>query len=134
MAGTSETDRLMSEINVTPFVDVMLVLLIIFMVTAPMMIQGVDVALPTTTSAPMETDENNITITVDKRERVFINDTQVQLDMLGEKIGAIYAQNRELRFFLRADKDVRYGLVIRVMADVKEAGVPRLGGHYRASF
>ncbi|ACL04833.1 MULTISPECIES: protein TolR [Desulfatibacillum] len=127
MAGTSETDRLMSEINVTPFVDVMLVLLIIFMVTAPMMVQGVDVALPTTTSAPMETDESNVTITIDKRERVYINDAQIQIDMLGQKIAAIYDQNRDLRFFLRADKDVRYGLVVRVMADVKEAGIPRLG-------
>ncbi|MBI9074277.1 MAG: protein TolR [Desulfatibacillum sp.] len=127
MAGVSETDRLMSDINVTPFVDVMLVLLIIFMVTAPMMVQGVDVALPATTSATMETDENNITITIDKKERVYINDSQIQVEMLGEKVGAIFAQNRDLRFFLRADKDVRYGLVVRIMADVKEAGVPKLG-------
>ncbi len=127
MAGVSETDRLMSDINVTPFVDVMLVLLIIFMVTAPMMVQGVDVALPETTSAPMETDENNITITIDKRERVYINDTLIQLEMLKDKVGAIYQQNRELRFFLRADKDVRYGMVVRIMADVKEAGIAKLG-------
>lgn len=127
MAGVGQTDKLMSEINVTPFVDVMLVLLIIFMVTAPMMVQGVDVALPETTSAPMETDEDNITITINKEQQIYVNDMRVDLGVLRDKVYGIHSNHPENRFFLRADKAVPYGLVVRVMADIKDAGVADLG-------
>lgn len=127
MAGVGETDRLMSEINVTPFVDVMLVLLIIFMVTAPMMVQGMDVALPQTTSAPMETDEENITITIDRKQHIYINDVRIAVEQFKNKVTGIHSNRRDSRFFLRADKNVPYGLVVRVMADIKQAGVDKLG-------
>ena len=78
-AGGSDSG-LMSEINVTPFVDVMLVLLIIFMVTAPMMVQGVDVSLPEASSAPLQSDQEHLVITVDKNQQVFINELQVEMD------------------------------------------------------
>ncbi len=127
MAGVGDTNRLMSDINVTPFVDVMLVLLIIFMVTAPMMVQGVDVALPETASAPMDTDEDNITITINKEQQVYINDMRVDVGMVRDKVSGIHSNHPGNRFFLRADKDVPYGLVVRIMADVKEAGIANLG-------
>ncbi len=127
MAGVSETDRLMSEINVTPFVDVMLVLLIIFMVTAPMMVQGVDVALPETVAKSMDTDEENVTISIDKKQRIFINDVLFPVEKVRQQVAEMHENRPDLRFFLRADKDIPYGLVARIMADVKDAGVSKLG-------
>jgi len=86
MALWGNSDRLMSDINVTPFVDVMLVLLVIFMVTAPMMMQGVDVALPETTSQPLIAEKEHLIITINNKNQVFINDYQVAFDFLQEKL------------------------------------------------
>ena len=86
MAIGSGSDRLMSDINVTPFVDVMLVLLIIFMVTAPMMVQGVDVALPEVSAQPMESEKENITVTIDRENNIYINDFQLPLTALRDKL------------------------------------------------
>ena len=119
--------ELMSEINVTPFVDVMLVLLIIFMVTAPMMMQGVDVALPQATAEPLPTKEQHLIITVDREQKVFINDFQVDLEFLGKKLQAILRGRTDRDVFLKADRDIPYGTVVRVMAEIKEAGVEKLG-------
>jgi len=85
----------MSDINVTPFVDVMLVLLIIFMVTAPMMMQGVDVSLPKTTSEPLPSKEDHIIITIDSSNRIYINDYHVTLDFLKEKLIKIFQGRRD---------------------------------------
>ena len=82
MAIESNADRLMSDINVTPFVDVMLVLLVIFMVTAPMMMQGVDVALPEATAKPLVSQKDNLVITIDKEQHIHINDFAVESDFL----------------------------------------------------
>ena len=127
MAIGSGSDRLMSDINVTPFVDVMLVLLIIFMVTAPMMVQGVDVALPEVSAKPMVTDKENLTVTIDRESNVYINDFQVRTDFLREKLEKILAGKTDREVFFRADKDVPYGMVVSVMAEIKAAGVEKLG-------
>ena len=117
----------LSEINVTPFVDVMLVLLIIFMVTAPMMMQGVDVSLPETTAEPLKSEKENLVITINKDNNVFINDYQVTVDFLKEKLAKILEGRRDREVFLKADKDISYGTVVQVMAEIKGAGVEKLG-------
>jgi biopolymer transport protein TolR len=127
MAIGSGSDRLMSDINVTPFVDVMLVLLIIFMVTAPMMVQGVDVALPEVTAKPMVTEKENLTVTIDRETNIYINDFQVRMDFLKEKLEKILQGRSDREVFFRADKDVPYGVVVSVMAEIKAAGVEKLG-------
>jgi biopolymer transport protein TolR len=120
-------DRLMSDINVTPFVDVMLVLLIIFMVTAPMMIQGVDVSLPEATSAPMASDNEQLIVTIDKNNQVYINDLRVGAENLKEKLSQILKNITDQEVYLRADKTVSYGMVVYVMSEVKGAGIEKLG-------
>ena len=127
MAIGSGSDRLMSDINVTPFVDVMLVLLIIFMVTAPMMVQGVDVALPEVSATPMVTEKENLTVTIDREANIYINDFQVRMDFLKDKLEKILAGKTDREVFFRADKDVSYGVVVSVMAEIKAAGVDKLG-------
>jgi len=117
----------MSDINVTPLVDVMLVLLIIFMVTAPMMMQGIDVSLPHTTSNPLPADKENLIITVDVKGQIFINDYKVDLDALQLKLKKILEGRSDRNVFLRADKAVSYGVVARVMSEIRNVGVNRLG-------
>ncbi|MFZ0134582.1 MAG: protein TolR [Desulfobacterales bacterium] len=117
----------MSEINVTPFVDVMLVLLIIFMVTAPMMTQGVDVALPEATAEPLPADTEHLMISIDNKGAVFINDVTVTVDDLGEKLKRIMSNRSDRGVYLKADKDIAYGTVVRVMSEIKLAGVEKLG-------
>ncbi len=117
----------MSDINVTPFVDVMLVLLIIFMVTAPMMIQGLNVDLPEATAKPLESEKEHLIITVDKDSRVFINDFQVTVDFLREKLEKILQGRTDREVYLKADKNIPYGIVVQVMAEIKAAGVEQLG-------
>lgn len=127
MIAGGSNNGLMSEINVTPFVDVMLVLLIIFMVTAPMMVQGVDVSLPEASSEPLQSDQEHLVITVDKNQQVFVNELQVELDFLQEKLRKILEGREDRQVFLKADRDIAYGTVVRVMAEVKGAGVEKLG-------
>ena len=117
----------MSDINVTPFVDVMLVLLIIFMVTAPMMMQGVDVNLPEASSEPLEADDKSLLVSIDHQKRVFINDIQVSVEDLGEKLQKIFKGRSDRELYLKADKDIPYGTVVRVMSEIKQAGVEKLG-------
>ena len=127
MTAGGNNSQLMSDINVTPFVDVMLVLLIIFMVTAPMMMQGVDVSLPEATAEPLESEKEHLIITIDNNHQVFINDFQVTIDGLGEKLQKILQGRSDREVFLKADKDISYGTVVQVMAEVKGAGVEKLG-------
>jgi biopolymer transport protein TolR len=117
----------MSDINVTPLVDVMLVLLIIFMVTAPMMMQGVDVNLPKTTTRHIKTQEDPLLLTVNKQGEIFLERHKIQLEGLDTKIKKIFENRREKEVLLRADKDVPYGFVIKVIANVKRAGIDKLG-------
>ena len=127
MTGGGSNGRLMSDINVTPLVDLMLVLLIIFMVTAPMMMQGVDVSLPEATAEPLESEKEHLIITIDKENQVFISDFQVTVEFLGEKLKKILEGRSDREVYLKADKDISYGTVVRVMAEIKGAGVEKLG-------
>jgi biopolymer transport protein TolR len=119
--------RLMSDINVTPLVDVMLVLLIIFMVTAPMMMQGVEVNLPKTTTKNIKTPEEPLILTINKDKEIFLEKHAIELDGLESKISKIFENRKEKEILLRADKDVPYGFVIKVVAKVKGAGIDKLG-------
>jgi len=128
MMGGGNNNSFMSDINVTPFVDVMLVLLIIFMVTAPMMMQGVDVALPEATAEPLLTEEQNqLLITIDNQSRVFVNDIQVSVEELNTKLKKILSGRSDRQVYLKADKDIAYGKVVRVMSEIKMSGIEKLG-------
>jgi biopolymer transport protein TolR len=127
MIAGEKGGQLMSDINVTPFVDVMLVLLIIFMVTAPMMMQGMDVALPEATAEPLESEKEHLIITLNTQNEVFINDFKVSVDGLGEKLQNILQGRAEREVFLKADKTITWGIVAQVMAEIKGAGVEKLG-------
>jgi biopolymer transport protein TolR len=117
----------LAEINVTPFVDVMLVLLIIFMVTAPMMMQGVDVSLPEATAETMAVETEPLMLSIDKQGRVFINDISVSAEDLHTKLEKILGGRSDREVFLKADKEVPYGTVVRIMSEIKAAGVEKLG-------
>lgn len=117
----------MGDINVTPLVDVMLVLLIIFMVTAPMMMQGVNVNLPKTTTKYIKTKDEPLVLSINKKREVFLENRRIETQDLEGKIMKIFENRREKEILLRADKDVPYGFVIKVVASVKRAGVDKLG-------
>jgi TolR protein len=120
-----ERDRgVMSEINVTPLVDVMLVLLIIFMVTAPLLQQGIDVNLPKAKGKDMPPEER-VALVVKRDLKIYMNDTPVSLSDMRQKLQAISKMNPNV--FLKADKDVPYGFVVEVMGEIKEAGIEKLG-------
>jgi biopolymer transport protein TolR len=127
MAFGGNNNSFMSDINVTPFVDVMLVLLIIFMVTAPMMIEGVNVSLPEATSEPLSAEQDPLIITIDKNNLLYINDYQVTLDFLQEKLIKILDGRVGQEVYLKADKNISYGVVVRVMSEIKGAGIEKLG-------
>jgi len=121
------SSEFLSEINVTPFVDVMLVLLIIFMVTAPMMIQGLNVDLPEATAKPLNSEKEHLIITIDKEQHVHINDFKVTVDSLSAKLAKILQGRSDREVYLKADKSIPYGIVVQVMAEIKGAGVEQLG-------
>ena len=119
--------HLVSEINVTPLVDVMLVLLIIFMVTAPMMTQGLDVDLPETTSKSLRQEEKPIVVTVDPEGTISINSIPLARDLLLQELQKKYKVNQKQPIFLRADRNVPYGNVVTVMSDIKSVGFDKIG-------
>ena len=125
--GLGREHRPFSEINVTPLVDVMLVLLIIFMVTAPMMQQGLDVDLPQTTTQPMHLKDNSLVLTVKKDGTVLVANTVVPAAELAEKLKAILEGRESDDIFLRADKEAPYGAVVKVMAAARAGGAKTLG-------
>ncbi len=117
----------MSQINVTPLVDVMLVLLVIFMVTAPMMQQGVQVNLPKANTKALPAQEETVVVSLERSGKVFINTTEVPADALRTKLSSMFANRTKKEVFLKADRDVPYGEVVKTMADIKGAGIERLG-------
>ena len=127
MTAGGNSKEFMSDINVTPFVDVMLVLLIIFMVTAPMMIQGLNVDLPEATAQPLDSEKEHLVITIDKDHQIYINDYQVTGESLSQKLMKILQGRSDREVYLKADKNIPYGIVVQVMAEIKDAGVEQLG-------
>jgi biopolymer transport protein TolR len=116
----------MSEINVTPFVDVMLVLLVVFMVTAPLLTVGVEVDLPKTKAQPMTQAEEPLVISIDAGGIVFIQDTAVELEKLVPRLMAITQNKPDTRIYVRGDRSVDYGRVMEVMGRVNNAGFTRV--------
>jgi biopolymer transport protein TolR len=117
----------MSQINVTPLVDVMLVLLVIFMVTAPMMQQGVQVNLPKAETKALPAPEESVVVSVERSGRIFINATEIPAGDLRTKLKDMFAARSKKEVFLKADRDVTYGEVVKTMAEIKGAGIERLG-------
>jgi len=119
--------RQLSEINVTPFVDVMLVLLIIFMVTAPLMEQGIDVELPKTQSKGLRNDNQPLVVTVKREGQIYVQNAQIPLDQLGAKLEAIFESRGDRLVYLRADERVAYGTVAKTLAILRGAGATSIG-------
>jgi len=128
MAFSSERNNdVLSQINVTPLVDVMLVLLVIFMVTAPILHQGITVKLPRVQGGPLAGEEVQLVVTVSAPGKVYLNDNAVTPAELLSKLQAIVRERPDRNVYLRADASVPYGEVMRVIAAIREAGVERLG-------
>jgi biopolymer transport protein TolR len=129
--GMSSSNRgTMSDINVTPLVDVMLVLLIIFMVTAPLISQGVEVDLPKTQAQPLEGTDKKLVLTLTKDKQIFIGtnrDNPIPNNLLEEKLKANVRVQTEGELYIHADRNLPYGFVVDIMARVREAGVRKLG-------
>jgi len=118
--------RLLSEINVTPFIDVMLVLLIIFMVTAPLMMVGVPLKLPKATAQAIAPSHHPVVISLDKDQHLFIGEQPVAQDGLGAQLSQMSKADPEMIVYVRADKEVSYGLIMDLLAKLGAAGVSRL--------
>ena len=116
----------LSEINVIPLVDVMLVLLIIFMVTAPMLTSGVPIELPDSKGQQLQTNKEPVTISVDKAGKVFIQETEIRLDELAAKLKAIAKNGVEEQIFIRGDKGIDYGTVMRVVSAINQSGFTKV--------
>ena len=116
----------MSEINVTPLVDVMLVLLIIFMVTAPMITSGINVDLPESNAAPVRTDDKPLEITVDKAGKIYVAQSEVSSAELGGKLQAIHAVTPDKVVFVKGDQTVNYGTISQVMGEINSAGFTKI--------
>ena len=120
-------NKLVSEINVTPLVDVMLVLLIIFMITAPMMTEGIDIDLPETTSKALRQEETPLMVTINGDKVITLQGKTVSAQLLRQELNKLDATLKEQSIFIKADKNVAYGFVVTIMADIKAAGFSKLG-------
>ena len=116
-----------SDINVTPYIDILLVLLIIFMVTAPMLTQGVDVNLPKAGAKALRSDEERLVLTVDANSRIFIGKQPVEFNRLSPVLKQIVSQRADRQVYFRADRSVPYGFVVKVIAEVRNSGIEKLG-------
>ena len=126
-ASSQREGTTIAQINVTPLVDVMLVLLVIFMVTAPIIQQGVQVNLPQVRTNAIPGSEEPLVVTVAKNGRIYLNDNAVSLVELGQKLRAIKKLKADKQVNLRADQEVRYGTVMKTIAEIKQAGIEKLG-------
>jgi biopolymer transport protein TolR len=119
--------RPMSEINVTPFVDVMLVLLIVFMVSAPLMTSGVPIDLPNAPAKPLAIEKEPITVTIDAGGKVFIKDAEVPIEQLVPRLTALAGDGLDERIYVRGDRTVSYGAMMKVMGTINGAGFKHIG-------
>ena len=126
MMFESRHRRFLAEINIIPLVDVVLVLLIIFMVTAPMLYRGMDITLPTSSSNTIKPEER-IVLTIERDQKIYVDKDMVPLGLLESKLRSVKQRNVEVSVYLRADRDVAYGTVVQVMDEVKRAGIEKLG-------
>jgi len=126
MMFESRRRRFLAEINVIPLVDIVLVLLIIFMVTAPMLYRGMDITLPTSSTNTIKPEER-VVLTVERDQKVYVDKDPVPMGVLEAKLRTIKQRNTDVSVYLRADRDVPYGLVVQVMDGVKRAGIEKLG-------
>jgi len=127
VAYNVKTKRVLSQINVTPLVDVMLVILIIFMVAAPMIQEGVDVNLPKVEASAIKAEEEPLILTIDKQGRILINKNRIKLSDLEKKLKAISSRKKVEMILLKADKDVNYGYVVKAITKVRKAGIHKIG-------
>lgn len=128
LSGSGNRDAgAISQINVTPLVDVMLVLLVIFMVTAPIIQQGVQVNLPQAKAGAITSEEEPLVVSITRNGRLYLNDNPVTLEDLGKRLAAIRRLKADKEVYLRADQDVRYGVVMRAIETIKQAGITKLG-------
>lgn len=125
--SSSRDSTTIAQINVTPLVDVMLVLLVIFMVTAPIIQQGVQINLPQAKAAAIPGTEELLVVSIAKDGKIYLNDNAMSLQELGSKMRAIRTQQSDKQVYVRADQDVRYGLVMKTIAELKQAGIERVG-------
>lgn len=125
--STQRDGTTISQINVTPLVDVMLVLLVIFMVTAPIIQQGVQVNLPQAKAGAIPGKEEQLVVTIARNGKIYLNDNAMTVQELGKKLQAIRRVQADKQVYLRADQDVRYGVVMKTIAEIKQAGIERLG-------
>jgi biopolymer transport protein TolR len=126
-AGGRATPTTLAEINVTPLVDVMLVLLIVFMISAPLMQQGVQVDLPKTNAGAMSEVPDQLVLTVSKSHQITINGNVIKPGMLGAKLQAVADAKPDVQLFIQADQSVPYGFVAQVMGEAKQAKITRVG-------
>ena len=132
MAGTIQTRRarrhrkMMGEINVTPFVDVMLVLLIVFMITAPLLTVGVPVELPKSTAPEISGEDEPLAVSINAAGVIFLQDTEIALEELGPRLVAVTERNPDARIFVRGDKAINYGMVMTVMGALADSGFTNL--------
>ena len=123
----SRKNNPISDINVTPLVDVMLVLLIVFMVTAPLLTVGVPIELPKTVAKQMTDDNEPLTITIDKNSKIYIQEMEIDFDDLTEKLEAIGQNNFDQKIYINGDKDISYEVLMRVMAKISSSGYTSIG-------
>lgn len=126
-SGGGKSRMTVSEINVTPLVDVMLVLLIMFMVTTPLMQQGIDVDLPKTSSSGVEPSEDPFILVINSRQKMTIAKQAISMDELQEKLKAIFETKKNKQIYIQADRRVDYGYVAEAMAEIRAAGIHNIG-------
>jgi len=124
---TNTENKPMADINVTPLVDVVLVLLIIFMVTAPLLQMGIDVNLPRVKAKSIDVAEEKLILTITPAKEIFINKNKIPISDLRTKLEGIFSSRTDKEIFMRADKTIPYGFVIEVMSEVRKAGIDKLG-------
>lgn len=125
--GGSKSRATMSEINVTPLVDVMLVLLIMFMVTAPMMQQGIEVELPKTSASGVEPSEDPFVLVISAEQRITVGKQRIAKAELQKRLEAIFATRKNKQLYIQADRRVDYGFVAETMAEIRAAGITNIG-------